>query len=434
MNLKSKSVSGVKWMSVSTIFVAVSAVLKASILTRLLNVADFGLMAIVTFILGFITLFIDLGLTTAILHVDKISKSEYASLFWLNIGFSILLFLILLLISPFVSLAYNETELELLIPLMASGLVFNALGSQFRTIEQKKLNFKLLAIVDIVSSAFSLILAILLALLEFGVYALVYSSLFYTISGGLFYFIKGIKNNVFKFYFNLPDTRPFLKIGIFNIGGQIINYFNKEIDILIVGNIFGTEILGGYSLAKQLVDRPLRVIRPIVMKVMAPVLSLVKNDKVALRDNYLKTVKLVSSLSFPIYFVFIVFAAPIVNLFYGIGYENIIILVRILAVYMFFVSIRIPLGSLIIATGKTNMEFYWFLITFIIMPITILIGSRYNIEGVAIAMSTTMIIYFIPMWKFLIFPLIHVELKEFIKAHVMSLKVLKGLMLNILKR
>jgi len=412
-------------MTVSTIFVAISAVLKASILTRILEMSDFGLMAIVTFILGFITLFIDLGLTTAILHIDKISKSEYASLFWLNFGFSILLFLMLVLISPLVSDFYKETELKLLIPIMSSGLVFNALGSQYRTIEQKKLNFKLLALVDIITSISSLILAVILAIYGFGVYALVYSSLLYTTSGAVFYFVRGVKINGFKFYFKLPEVKPFLKIGVFNIGGQVINYFNKEIDILIVGNVFGTEVLGGYSLAKQLVDRPLRIIRPVVMKVMSPILSLLKNDKATLRDNYLRTVKIVSSLSLPIYLIFIVFASPIVNLFYGADYEGIVILVRILAVYMFFVSIRIPLGSLIIATGKTNMEFYWFLITFIIMPVAILVGSKYNIEGVAIAMAVTMIIYFIPMWKFLINPLIGVNFNDYAKAHLIDFKILK---------
>lgn len=417
-------------MTVSTIFVAISAVLKASILTRILDISDFGLMAIVTFILGFITLFIDLGLTTAILHIDKISKSEYASLFWLNLGFSIFLFFLLLLISPLVSDFYNETELKLLIPMMSSGLVFNALGSQYRTIEQKKLNFKLLALIEIITSISSLILAVILAIYGYGVYALVYSSLLYTISGAIFYFVRGVKINGLKFYFKLPDVKPFLKIGVFNIGGQVINYFNKEIDILIVGNVFGTEALGGYSLAKQLVDRPLRIIRPVVMKVMSPILSLMKNDKSILRANYLKTVKLVSSLSLPMCLVFIVFASPIVSLFYGVDYEGIVILVRILAIYMFFVSIRIPLGSLIIATGKTNMEFYWFLITFIIMPVAILVGSRYNIEGVAIAMVAIMIIYFIPMWKFLINPLIGVNFNDYAKAHLIDFKILKKVILN----
>ncbi|BAX78642.1 MOP flippase family protein [Labilibaculum antarcticum] len=425
MNLKKKSIDGAKWTTFSTVVVALSAIIKASILTRIIEVSDFGLMALVTFILGFIIIFIDLGLTTAILHRQKITKNEYSSLFWLNLGFSIFLFFILFLVTSFISEFYKESELMTLIPLASIGLIVNAMGCQFRTVEQKELNFKLLALVDIFSSVVSLGVAVILAINDFGVYSLVYSSLAYTTLVSFFYFIKGLIAKRLKFHFMFSDAKPFLKIGVFNIGGQVINYFIKEVDILIVGNVFGTEVLGGYSLAKQLVDRPLRVIRPVVLKVMAPILSLIQGDKISLRENYLKIIKFVSSISIPIYLLFILFAKPIVLLFYGAGYQEIEILVRILSIYMFFISIKIPSGSLIIATGKTNLEFYWFLASFIIMPIGILIGSKFSIEAVASAMVIVMVIYFIPMWKFLINPLIKVEFSDYYKAHIPSLKLLK---------
>ena len=75
--------------------VTFTTIIKASVLSRILESSDFGLMAIVTFVLGFINLFIDLGLTTAILHLDNITTKQYSSLFWLNVGFSIILFTLL---------------------------------------------------------------------------------------------------------------------------------------------------------------------------------------------------------------------------------------------------------------------------------------------------------------------------------------------------
>lgn len=433
MGYKQSSLYGVKWITVSTITVTFSAIIKASVLSRILEISDFGLIAIVTFILGFITLFIDLGLTTAILHVEEISKKQYSSLFWLNISFSFMLFTLLFCCSPFISNFYNEQELNILIPLMAFTLVINAFGSHYKTIEQKNLQFKLLAFVDIFASLASLILAIFLALYDYGVYSLVYSSLLYSFLSAAFFFIRGMSKMRIKIHFNKKDVSPFLKIGVFNTGGQIINFFNKEVDILMVGNFFGTEVLGGYSLAKQLVDRPLRLIRPVVMKVMSPILSLMQNNKNDLKKNYLKIIQSVSSISVLVYLIFFLFAEPIVYVFYGNGYEHIILLVRILSVYMFFVSLRIPLGSLIIATGKTNIEFFWFLITFIFMPISIYIGAQYSIEGVAIGMAITMIIYFYPMWKFIIEPLIKVNFKDYLKAHLFNFEEFKGLIKSLKK-
>ena len=92
MSLKSKTISGVKWSTVSTITLAIVGLLKISVLARFLDAGDFGLMALVTFVLGFMNLFMDMGLTSAILHKQKISNDEYASLYWINIIFSFILF------------------------------------------------------------------------------------------------------------------------------------------------------------------------------------------------------------------------------------------------------------------------------------------------------------------------------------------------------
>lgn len=84
MILKQKAITGVKWTTVSAVSLAVTQLLKISVLTRFLDKTDFGLMAIVMFVLGFTNLFVDMGLTSAILHKKEINENEYASLYWLN--------------------------------------------------------------------------------------------------------------------------------------------------------------------------------------------------------------------------------------------------------------------------------------------------------------------------------------------------------------
>ena len=67
------------------------------------------------------------------------------------------------------------------------------------------------------------------------------------------------------------------------------------------------------------------------------------------------------------------------------------------------------------------------------MPIAIYIGAQYSLESVPIAMTATMIIYFYPMWRFVISPLIKVNFKDYIKAHILSLRELKDV-INSLKK
>ncbi len=398
MNIKKQAISGVKWTTVSTITIAISALLKISVLARFLDVTDFGLMALVTFVLGFMDLFMDMGLTSAILHRQNIKKEEYASLYWLNVGFSFFLLGLIVVLSPFIANFYNETQLNKLIPLAGFGIIFSAIGRQYKTILQKNLEFKKIAVIDMLTVVLSLILAITLAVKGFGVYALVYSALTQYGISNLIYFVIGNNKQRLIFHFNYDETKPFLKIGIYQVGGQIVNYFNRDLDVLIIGKFFGPELLGGYSLAKQLVRRPISIIDSVVNKVAISILPRYQSDNKSLLSYFNN---LITGLSFVNAFIYgaIAIAAPlIITILYGEEYLTIINLVRIFTIVVYFRSISGLIGILSITKGRTDIEFYWNIIIMVIFPIVILIGVHINLIGVVVLIALAQICLIFPSW------------------------------------
>jgi O-antigen/teichoic acid export membrane protein len=420
LSIKNKAILGTKWTTLSTIAIAITSIIKLSVLTRFLDKEDFGLMALVTVVLGFTSLFMDMGITTAILHVQNIKRKEYASLYWLNFGFSILLFLIIVVIAGPVSHFYAEPELKMLLYIMGLSLIVSAFGRQFKTIEQKKLNFKFISILDIASSIISLIVAIILAVKGFGVYALVYSALVQFAISNAVLFVVGIKKYGLLIHFKFIETERFLKIGMYQVGGQIINYFNRDLDTLLVGKLLGTEVLGGYSLAKQLVFRPAMLINPILSRVAAPSLALYQNDSNALKRNYLKLLNIISTLNLGAYVSVALFAPVIVTVLYGSDFDYITPIVQILCLYMYLRSTANPVGSLVVATGRTDLEFYWNVIALAIMPGLIYFGSFYGIYGIAWSLSIFMVIAIYPFWKFLITKMIKVTFSEYLRFFIPS--------------
>mgnify|MGYP000070495296 FL=1 len=203
-----------------------------------------------------------------------------------------------------------------------------------------------------------------------------------------------------------------------------MNFFNRHLDILIIGKFFSQEVLGGYSLAKQLVFRPAQVINPIVTKVAAPALAKFQNNLELLKENYLKLVNVVSSVNLVSYFILIVFAPILVEIFYGGGYSNIVLLVRILCVYMVFRAILNPIGSLVVATGRTDIEFVWNIVLLILIPLVLYVSSIFGIVEVTIALTVTMILLFLPSWYFLVRKLCGATLKEYMRA-ILSFNFLK---------
>lgn len=424
MSLKGQIILGLKWTSFATICIAITAILKISILARFLEKSDFGLMALVTFVMGFMNLFSDMGLSSAILHKQNITKKAYASLYWFNIALCAILYGLLLLVTPIISTFYNEPELNDLIPLLGLNLIISGIGIQFKTIETKNLVFKGISIIDIIAATISLIVAIWLAVNDYGVLSLVYSALAQYFISNLLFLIIGIRKYGLLFHFKLDETIPFLKIGIYQVGGQIANYFNRDLDILLIGKFFSTEILGGYSLAKQLVFRPAQIINPVLVKVASPALAKFQNDINSLKQNYLKLIKIVASINMPVYLVIILFAPFVVHIMYGSGFDNIVILVRILSVYMIFRAIGNPIGSLVIATGRTDLEFYWNILNLFIMPLFIYVGAKYGIVEVAYSLVVAASVLFIPSWRLLTYKMTGATLKEYVTA-IFNIKILK---------
>ncbi|MDC1226292.1 MOP flippase family protein [Algibacter sp.] len=424
MTFKKKAVSGVKWTTIGTIVIVAVSMLKLSILARFLDKSDFGLMALVNVILGFMRLFMDMGLTSAILHKQNITKNQYASLYWLNMVFSVFLYVVIIAIAPFFAEFYQDQELRNILIIMGLSLISSAIGRQFKTIEQKELRFKFISIVDIVTQIASLIVAIVLVLNNYGVYTLIYSALFQFFVSNFVFFIFGVKKYGLKLHFNYTETKPFLRIGVYQVSGQVVNYFNKSLDTLIIGKYFGTDILGGYNLAKQLVEKPIGLLNPILTKVATPVLAKLQSNKLALRDNYLKLMKLGSAISFLFYGGVIIFASPIVVILYGVEFQNIVTLVRILGVYMYLRSILNYSGSLITATGRTDLEFYWNIFALFSMPVAIYVGSFFGIYGVAWSLSLYMILTVYPFWYLLIKKMINVNFVDYLKFFIPNYKII----------
>jgi O-antigen/teichoic acid export membrane protein len=315
--------------------------------------------------------------------------------------------------SPFLGAFYNESELEVLIPIMAISIMLSALGRQFKTIEQKQLNFKYIALTDVVGVGIGLIVSVITAVKGFGVYALVYGALTqYSISNSI-YFINGLRDRGRILRFRYTESKPFLKIGIYQVGGQLVNYFNRDLDILLIGKLLGSEILGSYSLAKQLVQRPMQILNPIISKVASPVLAIIQEDKQQLRIKFLSFLNMVATINFIAYVMLALFAYPAVVLLYGKKFLDIVLLVQVLSIYMFLRSVGNPVGSLITATGKTKLEFYWNLFVLLITPIAVYIGAQFSKEYVALSLIMASLILLYPFWKLLIFKLCGATAREF---------------------
>lgn len=417
MKNKSVALSGVKWTTVSSAVLTLCSLLSVAVLARYVPKADFGLIAIVVFSLSFFELFNDMGISVGILHKQDMNQEEYSSLYWFNIILSVLLYGVVLIISPLISDFYRFEELKYLIPLVGVNLLVNVIGRQFKIIQEKELRFKQISLVEIITAIIAVSCSITLAILGYGVYALVANMLISSLLSNILFFILGfIQGSRITLFYKFEKVKPFLKMGLFQMGGQVANYFNRDFDILIIGKTMGPEVLGMYSLAKQLVFRPYQILNPIIIKVATPMLSKLQHSPEDLKSSYLKVVNIIGSMNTIVYILVFIFAPLAIRILYGESFLEATWIVRILCIYMIVRSTANPVGSLTIATGKTYLEFYWNVALLLLMPATIYLGSLGGIHTLTSVLSISMILLIYPFWRFLISKMINVSFSEYLKS------------------
>lgn len=410
------AISGVKWMTVSTFTTAIVAVLRLSVLTRFLDKADFGIVALLTFILGLTQTFADLGFSSAIMHKQDLSRKEFSSLYWIQLFIFTVLYVTISLFSPFIGRFYKELALNYLLPISLLDLIFYGIGRLYDTVLQKELKFKVIVFRNIVCSLLSLILAIILALMDFGIYSLVLSTLFQTLSNNVWNAIAGQRYYKLQLSISVKENIPLIKIGIYQTGTQIVDYFSSKFDVLIIGKLLGVELLGIYSLAKELVLKAILLLNSIVNKVILPFFAKMQNNNADLRRIYCQIIRLLSLVNFPASMLMFVLSTPLVTLFYGKDYLEAAPIVSILAIWSLFVCISNPVGNLAIAKGRTDISFQYTLIRLLVTVPIVYISSLFSLRIVACGQVLLSIIMFYIGYRMLIYKLIKLPLKNYLNS------------------
>lgn len=413
MTLKDKAVNGVKWTSISSMLGATFQLVQLVVLAWFLSPEDFGLMALALVVIGFSQMFLDMGVSNAIIHKQDISKEELDTLYILNVCSGILVFCILYFVAPFLAIFYEEPELKKVIRWTSLSFAVQPFGQQFLILLKKELKFNEIAKRDILSKGISLVVAVALATNEYGVYSLVFANICAAFASTVLLLLVGLKHHRPSLYFKFSLAKQSVKFGLFQMGENMINYFNTQFDSILIGKLIGIEALGVYDIAKNLAMRPAQIINPIVTQVTFPLLAKMQHDVKGIRTTYLKTINYLASVNFPVYFFIAAFAKPIILLLFGNKWLEAVPVLQILSFYGMTRSTGNPIGALLLARGRADLGFYWNLGLFFLIPVSIYFGSQFGLLGTALTLLVLQLFLLVPAWALLIKKCCNADFNEY---------------------
>lgn len=401
-------------------------------------------MAMVNVVLSYVALFSDMGLSTAFVQRQNITHEERSSLYWMSVSVGGGLMVLLALFSPLLAGFFKEPRLVLLLVLVGTNFLVVALGQQLRMDAEKALNFRPVAIIEIISVVIAFGVAVFTAWQGGGVYALVTASMTSTWLTMLLSWILLSKGWRPALRFRLEEVKWFVRFGGGMVINSVINQFNATIDVLLGGRILGAAALGFYSVPRNLIMQVQSMVNPVFTRVGFPMIASIQHDKARVRQIYLKTMNTTASVNAPVYAALAVFAPEIILVLLGEKWQASTPLLRILAVWGLFRSFGNPVGSLLFGLGRVRLATLWNTGLLFVVPPVIWFGSQYGLVGMSWSMAGLMAGWFIPGWAVLVRPTCGARLWEYAKqvlvpsvcagsAGVSALLAVAGLEAPILK-
>src|ERR1043166_5494169 len=163
----------------------VITIVATSIMARLLTPHDYGLIGMVAFVTGFVSMYKDLGLSAATIQREEIDREQITTLFWVNVVLGLAITLFTIAIAPLVAWFYGEPRLTMLTVATASGFLISSFAVQHEALLRRQMRYFALAAIALLSVVTGYVVGIIAAWRGLSYWALVLSQLAVVSSGTL---------------------------------------------------------------------------------------------------------------------------------------------------------------------------------------------------------------------------------------------------------
>ena len=355
------------------------------ILARLLTPQDFGLIAMVTAITGFVGMFKDLGLSMATIQKTEINHEQISTLFWINVMLSLGIMLITAALAPAIAWFYKEPRLLWITLALTSAFILGGLTVQHQALLRRQMRFGTLSLIQIISMLVGIVTAIILALYGADYWALVLMQL------------ATIVTNTIAVWL-VCDWRPgppvrhcgirsMLAFGGNLTGFNFFNYFFSEIDRVLIGRYIGAGAVGLYDKAYNLLLWPLRQVNAPASAVSIPALSRIVDEPHRYKKAYFKILNYITMLAVPGISFLLATSDWVIRLVLGPQWDEAARIFAILGFGGLLISVFNPTGWIYVTQGRTRDMLYWGFIDGGVKILSIIIGLHWGVTGVAVTVA-----------------------------------------------
>lgn len=382
------------------------------ILARLLSPQESGLIALLSIFVAIANILQESGFSSALIRKSNADESDYSSIFYFNIGISIIIYLILFFSCPLISRFYSQPVLTNLSRFLFLVFLFNAFGIVQNIQLIKKMDFKTNAQITLASVLISGVVAVIMAYKGYSVWSLAVQQVLQAFLRTIFLWIvvKWIPEASFCF--------DCLK-SMYNYSSKLLlnSLFNQiagNISSIVIGKKYSIVEAGNYWQSYKLGNIPQSVIATSLSGVTFPLLNNLGDDVKRKNRAFRKIVRIISFICFPLFAFTVIGAESIVLVLLDTKWVGVIPILRLLAIGSSVLPLLYVVTSLLQSLGKSGLLLTMESCRNVVTILVILFMSRYGINEMILGTSVVAIVTFFVEY-YIAGKLINYKMKQILK-------------------
>ena len=369
-----------------------------AVLARLLAPEDFGLVAMAGTVTAFVQLFKDLGLSTATIQRKELDQDTVSALFAMNVAMGVVIMLVAWAVAPLAALLFDDPRVITLVMAMALTMPVSAAGAQHRALLTRQMRWWTLHALEITTLLAGTVTAIVLAA-GFGVgyWALVAQSWMSALIGVvlLWTLMPWRPARIASW----AGGRSALRFGLNLTGFNLVNYFHRQADNVLIGWYWGATELGFYTRAYTLLMLPLTLINGPLSSATIPALSRLQFNDERWSSAFLRAFTAANLLGCASGAVLVAAAEPIIWVVYGEGWDRAAEVFLLLSFSIFAATSSNTAGWRFVSRGQPGRMLRWSLLTTTVRLISFAASLPYGITAFATVYTIVTFALLIPnLW------------------------------------
>jgi O-antigen/teichoic acid export membrane protein len=379
--LKQKALRGVAWSFAEKGGTQATQFVTFLILARLLRPDAFGLISLANVFIHFIQALTNSGFSEAIVQHKDVKPEHLDSAFWANLSIGVLITGLGIWGASGIAIFFKEPALTPIIQCLSLNVLIRSFADIQQATLKRELNFRGLTVRQLVGMVAGSIVGVTMAILDFGVWSLVFQTLVSNLVGTLL--LWKISHWRPSFRFSVLHLKELFSFGINVFGISILVFLNRRGDDFLIGYFLGATALGYYTIAYKMFVTVMQILQETTQKVSLPTLSRLQDDLPQLRQVFYTSTSLVSLVGVPAFLGLATISPEFIRVSFGEQWIPSIPVMQILSLNGVLVILMSFSGPTIMALGKPSWNLRLLLMNTVVKVAAFLAVVQYGIVWVA---------------------------------------------------